>query len=345
MIGVAVVGQGYAGSRIHVPLVQLEPRLSLVGICSGSAEKRAQIAARVGAAGAPLTAYATLDEVLADGRVDLVILATPNRLHAPQACAALRAGKHVVVDKPMCLSSGEAEAMLTAACAANRYLCVFHNRRFDGDFLTLQALTKELGTLRWLELSWQKPGLPRTWRREAAEGGGRLIDLGSHLIDQALLLTGSPVRNVYCRKHHEHPAHDIETHALLVLEHVNGATSVIDTTTATFDPKPRYRLLGERATFVKYGVDPQEAALASGDIDAARDPEHLWGRLCAASGSRCVPTAPGRWRDFYARVAVAIEARDPSLLPMQPEEAAAVVRALELAAESAATGGVSHCDR
>ena len=302
-IRAVVVGYGYAGRQIHVPLVRLEPALQLHGICSGDPAKRDAIRSQFAC-----RTYATFDEVIADAEVDLVILATPNALHATQSIAALSAGKHVVVDKPMCLSVGEADQMFQASRQSRRLLRVFHNRRLDGDFLTLQSLIEhgELGPIRWMELSWQKQGLPRTWRQVAGVGGGRLYDLGSHLIDQALILSASPVASVFCRQHREFAGRDIESHSMLTMVFADGATAIIDTTSASRIPKPRYIVLGDKATFVKYGIDHQEAALAACDIDAAADDPVEYGQLDDGHSRRTIPTLPGRWRDYYREVAAAI---------------------------------------
>jgi scyllo-inositol 2-dehydrogenase (NADP+) len=334
-INTVVIGYGYAGARIHVPLIRLAPQLRLHGLCSSDPAKRADIAKL------PAHPYETFAQVIADPQVQLVVLATPNTLHAPQAIAAMRAGKHVVIDKPMCLTAAEADELLAVANQTGRTLTVFHNRRFDSDYLTLCHLmtTGELGDVRWLEMSWQKAGIPRTWRHSASAGGGRLIDLGAHLIDQALLLFPSPVTSVYCRMHHDHPGLDIDSHAMLTLVFARGQTAIIDTTSMSHAPKPRIVALGSKATFAKHGLDPQEAALAAGDIDAAREDPSQWGTLHTASASRSVPPIPGRWRNYYEQLGIALQNwQSATPLPVTAQSAARVVRILVAAAESASGG-------
>lgn len=335
-INAVVVGYGYAGQRIHVPLVQLEQGLRLHGVCSGDPAKRQAVISQLGCA-----VYTSLAEVLADPAVDLVILATPNSLHADQTIAAMSAGKHVVVDKPMCLNLAEADRMIDCCRRTGRVLRVFQNRRLDGDFLTIRSLLRSgiLGTVSWMELSWQKYGLPRTWRRSTDTGGGRLYDLGSHLIDQALLLNSSPLRSVFCRQAYEFEGYDIPSHSMLTLLFGDGSTAVIDTTSASHLPKPRYVLLGKQATFVKYGVDPQEAALAAGDLDSAREDPSLYGQLDDGQMRRTVPTESGRWRDYYREVTCAIagsQGSDVSDLALVRTQ----IAVLEAAARSAAIGQV-----
>ncbi len=334
-LNTVVVGYGFAGERIHVPLVRLAPQLRLHGVCSLDPGKRSKVQARFGC-----RTYATFDDAIADPSAELIVLATPNALHAAQAIAALSAGKHVVVDKPMCLTRTDAQRMIEAAQTAGRLLSVFHNRRFDSDYLTVRHLleTERLGELRWLELSWQRPGLPRDWKREASQGGGRLIDLGSHMIDQALLLIPAKVISVYCRTQHDFESFDIESHAMLTLGFADGRSAVIDTTSQTFAPKPRWRVLGTQGTFVKFGVDPQERALANGDIDAVAEDPADCGKLHRSDAVETIIPLAGRWRSYYEQVALALRAGDEALLPVRAAEAARVVAVLEAARESQLSG-------
>lgn len=336
-INAAVIGFGHAGERIHVPLIRLSSRVKLRGVCSGDPAKRQRVESQIGC-----RTYDNLQGVLADQEVQLVVLATPNRLHAAQGIAAMRAGKHVLIDKPMCLGSRECEELIDCAKSTGLALSVFHNRRFDSDYLTLRGLLErgEIGQLRWLEMSWQRAALPRSWKQDASLGGGRLIDLGSHLIDQALQLMGAPVATVFCRMQHDYAGLDIESHAMLTLCFVDGRTAVIDTTGMTHAPKPRFRALGSRATFVKYGIDPQEAALSDGRIDVVREAPDAWGTLSDESGERRIETAPGRWTAFYEQLGGALAQWPAGELPVTAQDAARVVRVLEAAAESAASGRV-----
>jgi predicted dehydrogenase len=340
-----VVGYGYSGQRIHVPLIRLAPEVRLWGVCSGDAAKREQVRQGLGC-----RTYERFEQVLEDSEVKLVVLATPNALHASQAIAALRAGKHVVVDKPMCLSSAEANEMMGCAEAQRRVLTVFHNRRLDGDYLTLKHLMEsgELGEVRWLEMAWQRPGLPRTWKQQAGSGGGRLLDLGSHLLDQTLQLFRAKVVSVYCRMHHDWPGVDIESHAMLTLSFADGRTAVIDTGSMSHVPKPRILAVGDKATYVKHGMDPQDAALAAGDIDSARELPSQWGEVADGKTTRPIETLQGRWRSFYGNVGRVLQGEDSFAgrdnLLVKPGEVARVVRILELAGRSAVDGAVQSAD-
>lgn len=340
-INTVVVGYGYAGERIHVPLVRLAPQLRLYGVVSSDAGKRERIERDLGC-----FTFAEMDAALDDPEVQLVIIATPNILHASQAVAAMNAGRHVIIDKPMCLTSREADVLLQVARESRVALGVFHNRRFDSDYLTLRRLmqTGQLGDVRWLEMAWQRAKMPRTWRQAAGSGGGRLMDLGSHLIDQAIQLFQAPVKSVYCRMHREYPGLDIDSHAMVTLGFADGRTAIIDTTSLCHAPKPRILALGSKATFVKYGMDPQEAALAAGDIDSAAEPPAAWGTVHTAEGVTAVKPVEGRWRSYYELTGEAIANWPRARLPVPADEAARTIRILEAARASATEGRVVAVD-
>ncbi len=294
-----VIGYGYAGRSFHSYLINLTPGLTLYGVASGSAEKRAKIEEERGC-----KAYSSFDEVIADPMVDLVVLATPNDLHAPLAIQAMEAGKHVVTDKPMAVTLAEANAMVATAERTGRLLSIFQNRRWDGDYLTVRKLMNEgrLGNVRWIEMAWQRWGAPRGWRGEATKGGGRLYDLGAHLLDQLLQLFPQPVEAVYCRMHHDFAETDVESHALITVHFADGATGVCDLSSMSAIYKPRFQIYGDKGTFIKYGLDPQEEAMRADQIDSAINSEESYGRLHDGTTEIVVPTVPGNWRSYYENV-------------------------------------------
>jgi predicted dehydrogenase len=333
----AVIGYGYAGRAFHTYLIGLAPSLRLHAVVARDPEKREQARRERGC-----RVYSEVDQVLTDPEVDLVVLATPNPLHCELALRALQAGKHVVTDKPMCLTLEECDRMIAAAQAAGRLLAVFQNRRWDGDFLTLRKLQAEgaLGRLRWLEMAWQGAHPCRNWRSQAAQGGGRFFDLGAHLLDQMLLLLPGRVTSVHCRMHHDDPTTDTETHALLTLGFEDGATGVIDTGSMHWISKPRFYACGDQSAFLKHGLDPQEKAMNEGDIDAAVEPEATWGLLKSKDGERRIPTLPGRWRAFYGMIGDLIAGRAPAEAPVRLEESRRVMAVFDAALASARSGQV-----
>jgi len=394
----AVVGYGMAGRLFHAPLVAQSRRVRLRGVLARAADVRA----RAQAEHPGTVAYATLDELLADPHVDLVVVATPTNTHAALALAAIQgarrrggrappsrprrrtrtrtgrvpltlrlhlvlllvpvrrrrgrrtAGKHVVVDKPLCMSLAECDAIAAAAAARGVLVTVFHNRRWDGDFLTVRRLLESgtLGEVRWLEQSWHKFGASsKAWKNEpVAVNGGTFMDLGAHMVDQALLLFAAPVRSVHCRLHEDLGASD--SHAQLTLGFADGRTAVVHTSALSLVPKPRYQLYGTRGTFAKYGMDAQEATLVRGEpVAAAKEDPALYGTLVRAAAApgeapttTRVPTEAGRWGDYYDAVADAI-ARGP---PYAPAVTLASVRrtmaVLFAAVESARTNRVLDVD-
>lgn len=332
-----VVGYGFAGRCFHTYLVSLADELRLCGVVTSRPEARQDVEARFG-----VPTYDHLEDALDDDGVDLIVLATPNDVHAPQAIAALEAGKHVVVDKPIGLNRSEADRMIAAARRAGRLLTVFQNRRWDGDYLTVRKLLDEgaLGNLLNLELAWTQYGRPRGWRSEAAHGGGKLFDLGAHLIDQALQLVPAPAERVYTRLQTGVWDTDVEDHAHCVLTFADGVDAHIVTSSAARQPRPRWTVQGSAGALIKTGLDPQEQAMIAGDIDSAREaPEdraRLWSDVDGQTEETVVETVPGRWRSFYENVAAAIQGRGE--LAVKPESVAAVMSVLDAARESAASG-------
>lgn len=310
---VAIIGYGRWGRQCHAHLIERAPGLELYAIASGSAEKRAQIEASHGC-----RAYESLEQVLADDAVDVVVLATPNDSHRPMSVAALQAGKHVVTDKVMCLSLGECDEMIAASQSANRLLTVFQNRRLDGDLRTLQAAMSDgtLGDVRWIEMAWQGMGTWGGWRGEAQFGGGRFYDLGAHLVDQAQLLFPQPVESVFCRMHWDIPGHDVESQCSVVLSFEGGRTAVIDLSSQTAHAKPRFEARGSKATFVKHGLDAQEDALKEGDIDLAREKPEFYAKILGNGPEQVLETIPGRWRDYYENLARALQNGEEPLVTL-----------------------------
>ena len=334
-----VIGYGFAGRSFHSYLIRLDTGLVLHGVCSRSAATRERIVRERGC-----RAYESFGQVIEDPDVDLVVLATPHSVHADQAVRALDAGKHVVTDKIMCTSLEECDRMIEAARRNDRLLTVFHNRRWDGDYLTLRSLLEEgeLGELRWLEMAWQVFGPPRGWRGRKDMGGGRLFDLGAHMLDQVMLIFPQAVESVYCRMHHDYPEHDVESHAMVVVGFAGGTTAVVDAGGMHAIPKPRIHAFGTGGAFMKHGLDPQEEAMKAGDIDAAVEPAGNYGRLRTREGERVVPTVPGRWRCFYENVADALAGRAEPAVKL--EEVRRCMAVFDAALRSAETAQVVRPD-
>jgi scyllo-inositol 2-dehydrogenase (NADP+) len=333
---VAIIGYGFAGRAFHSYLISLEPRLHLSGIASRNPETREKIRSDW-----QCHAYESLDEVLADEAVDLVIIASPNYAHAEQTIAALNAGKHVVTDKVMALNLADCDAMIEASKRNNKMLTVFQNRRWDGDFLTLKTLIAQgadgpLGTVKWVELAWQGLGNWGGWRGEREKGGGRFFDLGAHLVDQLAHFFPTQLESVYARITHDFPHSTVDSESLIIANFAGGYTGIADLSSRTAVSKPRFLAHGDKATFAKYGLDPQEKAMIAKDIDSAVESEEAYGKIVNNQGETIIPTQAGRWRSFYENIAdVLIDGAEPAV---SLESVRRQIQIMDAAQTSATTG-------
>lgn len=344
-LDVAVLGYGLAGSVFHAPLIAADPRLRMAAVVTSAAERAAQ--ARREHPG--VRVLSTAEELFADpAGVGLVVIATPNRTHAPLTRRALELGLPVVVDKPFAVTVAEAEDLVALADRAGVALSVFQNRRWDGDFRTVQALIAdgELGAVTRFESRFERwrPVPKGSWREtgSAEDGAGILFDLGSHLVDQALTLFG-PARAVYCEMDRRRPGIDSDDDTFLALSHAGGVRSHLWMSAVTPQLGPRFRVLGSESGYVGHGVDPQEAALRAGRRPddgkpwGTVEPEH-WGLLGAEPELAPVPTLPGDYPAFYSAMAAAV--LDAAPVPVDPRDAVAALRVLEAARRSAESGEI-----
>ena len=342
---VGLIGYGLAGSAFHAPLVEAVPGLSLASVVTSNPERAAQ--ARRAHPGARVLPDAGALFARADSH-DLVVVAAPNREHVPLGLAAVEAGLHLVVDKPLAASVADAQRLADAAAARGVVASVFHNRRWDGDYLTLRRLLSErsLGALVRLESRFDRwrPQVDADRWREAAdpeEAGGLLFDLGPHLIDQALELLG-PARSVYAEVQRVRPGAGVDDDVFLVLEHSSGAHSQLWATMLAAQPGSRFRALGTDAAYVKRGLDVQEDALRAGarpgDPGFGLEPRAAWGLLGGEEDAAPVETQPGRYVEFYERMERAIRAGEPPPVPLAA--GIATLRVIEAARASAAERAV-----
>jgi predicted dehydrogenase len=341
---VGLVGYGLAGASFHAPLITTTAGLRLAIIVTGNPERQ-QDAARTHPDARIIDSSVRLWENARD--LDLIVIASPNRTHAPLALEALAHGLHVVVDKPFATSEREAHSLVAEAKRRDLVLTVFQNRRWDGDFLTLQRLLAEgaLGDPLRFESRFDRwRPVPRdNWRERGSpeEAGGLLFDLGSHLIDQALLLFG-PALQVYAELDRRRSGVQVDDDSFVALTHTNGVRSHLFMTALAAQPGPRFRLLGTRAGYVKWGMDPQEAKLREGQrVDQpgfGAYPMEQSGTLGAGDGVHPVPTEPGAYGRFYEGVVDAL--RGVASPPVDPHDAIAGLAIIEAARQSAAENRV-----
>ena len=357
-INVVVVGFGLAGRVFHAPFVSAVPGLRLAGIV----QRRGDDAAKA-YPGVPL--LRSFDDALGPD-VDLVVIGTPNGTHYELARRALEAGKHVVIDKPFAGTSVEARALIEIAKTGGLVLAPFHNRRWDGDFLTLKKVLAggELGRVVTVESHFdrfrplQREG---TWKEAEGAVNGLLFDLGPHLVDQALALFGVPkTLTAIVRMDRDTSAIEDAFDITLHFTPQNGHRLLMHCRSSMLaaEAAPRYLVHGTRGSFRKYGLDPQEPALLAGAkvprMDASEvwleEDERSWGTITVAPNPaepgilnrRAVKTELGDYRGFYASVRDAVLGE--AELAVTAEDGFRVIRMLELARISSREGRTVEVD-
>jgi scyllo-inositol 2-dehydrogenase (NADP+) len=352
-IGVGVIGFGLGGSVFHAPFVSAVPGLRLVSIMqrTGDAAAKAYPAAKIAR---------SLDEVLADKSIELVVVSTPNETHFVLARRVLEAGKHVVIDKPFAPTAAEALELGRIARAKGLLAIPFHNRRWDGDFLTVKKLLQQaaVGRLVTFESHFDRfRPVPRenTWKEAENPANGMLFDLGPHLVDQALALFGAPAAiTASVRSDRDQTAIEDAFDITLHYPEANekGLLAHCRTSYLACINAPRFLLHGTKGSFIKFGLDPQEPTLVGGArVPVLGSPEvwlqekeSAWGKLVVAPVpadpamlvEHSVKTEPGDYRGFYASV------RDAILGKVEPavtaEDGYRVSKLLEMARLSSKQG-------
>ncbi len=343
MINTAVIGYGYAGRAFHSYLVGLADGLNLYAIATRDAERRE--AARQKYANARI--YQTIDEVIADNAVALVVLATPHDTHAELAIRAMDAGKHVVTDKIMAMNTAEADAMISASQLNNVMLSVFHNRRWDWDYLTVKKVIAAglLGTPYLFQVAIMRYGRPGGWRSIKEHSGGILYDWPAHFVDQALQFVQAPVETVFCDIHYN-PKWDIDigNYANLIIKFQNDVRYQIEIGNLSKADKPRWYVVGDLGGLIKYGLDPQEGPMRDGNIDAAEeDPANyakVWTEADGESRELVVESVRSTWKSYYQNISDVLNRG--AELAVKPEEVRKTMQVYDAAMKSAETGETVH---
>ena len=348
MIRTGLVSFGMASRVFHAPLISAVPGLELAAVVERNRREAEQIYPG-------LTTYSSLEAMLADKSIELVVIATPNATHAPLALKALSAGRHVVVDKPVGITSREVLSLIEMAANKSRMVIPFHNRRWDSDFRTIQQLLHEprLGNVYYFESTfdrWRPQARRNMWKENGDPGGGNLQDLGTHIVDQALVLFGLPQgvsADIVTERENA-----VTDDAFTVRLRYPGRRVILSSNCMAPMPRPRFTLRGTKGSFVKYGLDPQENRLKENGT-GSESTDSLWGEESATAwGSLAVmasdtgPENPnaleisrvesmdGDYRLFYQGVAEAIAGKsDP---PVLAKDALNVAKILEWAKESSA---------
>ena len=330
-IRTAIIGFGLSGKMFHTRVIKSVLGFEITTVATSRANEvheelpHAQV-------------VRSEDDIIRDPSIELVVITTPNELHAPLAMRALEAGKHVVVEKPFSVTAAEGQAVVECAKRANRVLSVYHNRRWDNGFLTLREAIKSgyLGTVYVYESRFERfRPLVRDerWREQARGGSGVLYDLGSHLIDQAVCLFGTP-RGVYCDLAAQRHGAVVDDYFTILLDY-DSLRIALKSGSVVGVPGPVLVVHGDKGSFMKQALDPQEDALRAG-----RTPENsnTWGldedqaQLFSmnADGTKTlqpIDTIPGSYHRFYAELHTAITSGSPP--PVLPEDAVTVIRIVE----------------
>ncbi|MFD2115157.1 Gfo/Idh/MocA family oxidoreductase [Paenibacillus yanchengensis] len=340
-IKVGIVGYGYTVKTFHLPLLQSLPIFEVSKIARKSGNRDDQLPHSI-------TFVQDASLLYNDPNIELIIVCTPSIDHVTFARDALLAGKHVVVEKPFTVTTAEADELIKLAKQQGKMLSVFHNRRFDGDFMTIEQIVKQatLGKLTEVSFGWSRY-IPQVqdsvWRESNMLGAGVIYDLGIHLIDQALCLFGTPdaiTAKVAALRENA----VVDDYFDITLSYHDGPHVKLHASLLRREQTARYMLHGSKGSYVKYGEDPQEAALLAGknptDIDFGMEPEANWGILHTGLGEQQLigklKTIPGSYLSYYQNIYDHI--RHQAELIVRPEEARMAVLLVELAQKSSELG-------
>jgi scyllo-inositol 2-dehydrogenase (NADP+) len=333
-IHTALLSYGMSGEIFHGPLLKSNPGFAVKAVYHRNTSKKITHSFPV---------VNSIDQILQDETIELVIVNTPNASHITLAAEALKAKKHVVVEKPFTVTVEEADQLIELAKSNNRILTVFQNRRWDGDFLTVQKVIQEnlLGSIVEFEAHYDRFRNyiePNTWKEESAPGTGILYNLGSHMLDQVIVLFGMP-EYVDARVGIQRPGGQVDDYYDIRL-HYKKCNVIVKSSYLVREQGPRYVLHGTEGSFVKYGIDPQEQALKEKQIPGSTNwgSEHRqwWGKLNTTLNGQHfegnIETTPGNYPAFYQNLFNAI--RNGEELAVKPVEARQVIQLIEASIES-----------
>lgn len=327
-ISVGLIGYGIGGLIFHAPFLAVARGLRLEAIATS---RRAEVERDFPS----VRVHPNADALVRDPGIALAVVSTPSDTHFEIARAALEAGKHVVIDKPMAITVAEADFLIELAQSRGRVLSVYQNRRWDGDFRTVRRVIEEgrLGGIYHYEAHFDRfrPSIKTGWREQDGPGSGILYDLGSHLIDQALVLFGMPeavTADVFLQR----PGARSVDYFHLVLEY-GSRRVVLHSSSMAREPGPHFAVHGDGGSFLKYGMDPQEDAIIAGGrpgrLGWGRDDPEQYGLLVRADGTASrIETLPGGYERYYeAMAACLLEGAPVPVDPMDSRNGLAIIEA------------------
>lgn len=334
-IRTAIIGFGSVAEKMHAPLIDVCESLQLTAVVERNSTKCQEKYPSV-------QTFKILEALLEDDVADLIVITTPNEFHFPMAKACLEAGKHVVVDKPVTIFSHEAEELDRIAQERNVVLSVFHNRRFDGDVMTIQKMLAEkvLGEIVYLESHFDRfrPEITENWREKDVPGNGITYDLGVHLIDQIVLFFGLPDWiQADIRKQRTGAIADDYFDIQLDFGSIKARTTA---SVLSASPTPRFLVQGKEGAYLKYGLDVQEAKFKAGERPEGKDwgvePMEKWGKIFLKEGNQPYQTVDGDYRIFYQNIANNILGKENLLVTIP--QTTSVLKLIEASFESSRTG-------
>lgn len=337
IIQVAIIGFGLSGRVFHAPFLHVHPGFAIRKVVERNTSKSKEIYPYV-------EVVKDYKEVLHDQEIDLVVICAPNSLHHALATESMLAGKHVIIEKPFTPTSAEAEQLIRLSESTGQKLFVYQNRRWDGDFLTIKNILQNnsLGEIKEYEAHFDRyrPVYnAASWKDENVPASGILYDLGSHLIDQASQLFGRP-KSIFADIRRQRNGSPVDDYFDVQL-YYEGFKAILKAGMIVKIPGPRYIIHGSKGSFVKYGIDPQEAALKAGQMpgqkdwgkESVEDYGHLVGEIDGNPFDGTISTFAGDYSGFYENVyQVLVNGNEMAVIP---EEARDIIRVIELAYESA----------
>jgi len=331
-INTALTSFGMSGQVFHAPFLLNNPNFTITKILERT---KTNSATKV-----PNSIIVrTYQEILEDPKIDLVVVNTPNYLHFEMAKQALQYGKYVVLEKPFTNTVEEGIELIDLAKQKGLVLSVYHNRRFDNGHKTIiEILNKKLlGNLKIFESSFDRfrPEIgPKKWKEEENPGAGILYDLGSHLIDEALVLFGQP-NSIYADLQIQRKNGEVIDYFDIKL-YYDSYVAELKSGMLMKEPGPKYVLHGDKGSYIKYGNDPQEEQLMNGICPGSKnygiEEKSNWGILNNESGRGAYPTVQGTYQHFYENIYQTIV--NGKELLIKPEEALDVILLIEKAIQS-----------
>lgn len=338
IINVAIVGYGLSGRVFHSTIIRSVEGFSISKVVTKDPVKASQAKEDI----KNVVVVHSIDDVIHDPNIHLIVICTPNTSHVKMAEAAIRNGKHVIVEKPFTVTSAEAEYLIRLAQDFEVILSVYHNRRFDGDYKTVLKII-DSGTLgRLVEIEshfdrFRNELKANEWRENDLPGSGVLYDLGSHLIDQVVHKFGMPIE-VYADLAAQRFG-KVDDQFELIL-YYQGLKVTLKSGSLVKEPLPRFILQGTNGAFVKFGLDVQEDALKAGHLPTDEHHDHLWGSepdvfwgtLNTINECKKIETLRGDYRSYYRNIYGAIQFGEPLLV--EPKDGLNVIKVIEAAIES-----------